>query len=109
MSFEWFKKEEEYDSGKKSLEEYEQIEKDRKNLQKIIDDTIDGQQLIYKLTGDKYSASQKPDDQELNNIGMADLLSKDLEKIPDLATDAEKKMKIPAPSKEDNSNYSSLN
>ncbi len=108
MSLEWFKKENDYESGKKSLEEYEAIEKEKESLQKIIDDTIDGQQLIFKLTDKKYKASQTPDDQELNNTAMADLLGKNLDKIPDLATDAEENMKIPAPNNKD-LDYTNLN
>lgn len=51
--------------SRKETEEEKHAEVDK--LQRIVDDTITVQQLQHKLNDNKIEASEKPDDQELEN------------------------------------------
>ena len=92
----WFKADKEDEFKKRTLEEQERIDTEVQELQALIDTTVENQQKLFELTNKKLEASQVPDDQELNNAGMAHLLGKYLEKAPLLAHEAELNMKVPS-------------
>lgn len=107
----WFKTEKMDEFKKRTLEEQEKVDLEKEKLQEIIDTKIDDQQKFFELTNNKFKASQTPDDQELNNAAMAEMLNKKLEEAPLVAHETELEMKIHTDIKDDEigSNYATKN
>jgi hypothetical protein len=108
----WFKTEKEDEFKKRTLEEQDQVEEEKRKLQNLVDSTITNQQKFFELTDKKFEASQTPDDQELNVAGMANVLNKELEEYPLLAHEMEEKAIKNSPNIKDgaiDSNYVTKN